>query len=935
MSIYKNGITKNSCIKEKDKASMTHIKTQNEGTNYNLNSTIGDEINFEYKGQTIYDDTMENQLIDFAVPYSMSIGSNGSYSFTNDVVTATSDGTSNYSSIMFNLLDIYKNNPGRTLRFQCDSFTSSSGLDGTLIQFDLRFNDGTANQYKVLMSRTGVISNLVIPNDTSNVTYAQFRIGINNTNTATAGTITLTKPMLYFGTTNIEYQRYRLYNLFDISSGMNNSGYPADIEGNKFYFRGTLAGATRILHFKCKLKAGHHYLVRGTYRNLGGTSGLYDVSQLGFYEGVREIYYGSPLNKNAYLTPQNDLDYIYIYIPNKYENVPDLNVEVSDLRIYEASSTTDERKFEPYVLNKPNFINLKTVGGNQTIKSSTHNYIKNSQSFSFDYDNGGSGEGALNNETYNDCAVRYLDTTSLSTSNYKTFVQYSNVRYNLDLDFKAGDYFTFSFWAKGETSNLIEVFFYGNTGYAGTKAVISNGSPTSSGYGDGNVRFQNVITSEWQRFYVTYQIDPNANNDKILIDKHLLIRQWGGNKLYVCGCMIERGQTTGSDYIENYYQSNTLHFSKYLDLLDNEKIYNKQCNWYKHNEWIKTMIHENSPISLLSDATVSDTYLFEFSRNLRLENYSTNYLCSHFKTNNAAWDTVIIGSYVYNKTLRMRVPSSIATTVEEFKTWLAYNNITLYYKLETSNEVKITDSVLLTDLNNRLLSYNNRTVLISNGDLPIILSAKTNSIYKKLEYLKGEGSQYINTGIIATSNVKLVLDYENGSTGGKWIIGGRTAYQSADSIGIHINFNNTYTIVNSASRDITNDINIRDINSRHILELSGTAFVVDDVTIATYTNSITNGTYPIYIFSCNSGNAADSRMSNGKLYSCKIYDENNLIGDFIPVMRITDNVVGLYNILNDTFYTNQGTGAFTEKELGIASKIDSNNILYVNDFYEI
>ena len=47
------------------------------------------------------------------------------------------------------------------------------------------------------------------------------------------------------------------------------------------------------------------------------------------------------------------------------------------------------------------------------------------------------------------------------------------------------------------------------------------------------------------------------------------------------------------------------------------------------------------------------------------------------------------------------------------------------------------------------------------------------------------------------------------------------------------------------------------------------------------------------------------------LYSCKIYDNDTLIRDFVPVKRISDNEYGLWDKVTKAFYPNTGTGAFT------------------------
>ena len=48
----------------------------------------------------------------------------------------------------------------------------------------------------------------------------------------------------------------------------------------------------------------------------------------------------------------------------------------------------------------------------------------------------------------------------------------------------------------------------------------------------------------------------------------------------------------------------------------------------------------------------------------------------------------------------------------------------------------------------------------------------------------------------------------------------------------------------------------------------------------------------------------------GKIYSIKMYSNSAMVRNFIPCYRNSDSVVGLYDLVNDTFYTNSGTGTF-------------------------
>ena len=42
----------------------------------------------------------------------------------------------------------------------------------------------------------------------------------------------------------------------------------------------------------------------------------------------------------------------------------------------------------------------------------------------------------------------------------------------------------------------------------------------------------------------------------------------------------------------------------------------------------------------------------------------------------------------------------------------------------------------------------------------------------------------------------------------------------------------------------------------------------------------------------------------GNIYSCQMYDENEvLVRDFVPCYRKADNKSGMYDLVNDVFYT--------------------------------
>ena len=64
-----------------------------------------------------------------------------------------------------------------------------------------------------------------------------------------------------------------------------------------------------------------------------------------------------------------------------------------------------------------------------------------------------------------------------------------------------------------------------------------------------------------------------------------------------------------------------------------------------------------------------------------------------------------------------------------------------------------------------------------------------------------------------------------------------------------------------------------------------------------------------YLFK-NSKKYDDYILINFGLYEFKIYETDTLFREYIPVKRISDNVIGLYELNTNTFLTNVGSGTF-------------------------
>ena len=197
------------------------------------------------------------------------------------------------------------------------------------------------------------------------------------------------------------------------------------------------------------------------------------------------------------------------------------------------------------------------------------------------------------------------------------------------------------------------------------------------------------------------------------------------------------------------------------------------------------------------------------------------------------------------------------------------------------------------------------------------------SQYKQIEYIESTGTQYIDTGIPAAPTnkyeLKISKQTESGGTMGSdnsW--GGFLMYNSnRDGYRFHVphylyDVNNIYDYI----LNITCLTDGLTVNNRGGEETDDTNNYSGNIKI-----------WPKYSGSYNRGKC--------KLYSCKIYSNNTLVRDFIPVVRTYDNKPGLYDRVNHSFYVNLGTGEFiTPNELPFIYErrnyIESNGTQYID-----
>ena len=175
------------------------------------------------------------------------------------------------------------------------------------------------------------------------------------------------------------------------------------------------------------------------------------------------------------------------------------------------------------------------------------------------------------------------------------------------------------------------------------------------------------------------------------------------------------------------------------------------------------------------------------------------------------------------------------------------------------------------------------------------------TIGTSLEYIQSSGTQYIDTGLKPTQNYSITIKCQSTGTSNNTYAGCDTNWRNTGFfIGVNVfEFGNvrTTSIQNYGENPI-------------ILTLDKTGGYKDGVKTWNNASTATFQTVSnLTLFALNRNGTIQEYLT-GKIYSCKIYDNDTLVRDFIPV-KTTTNIYGLWDKVNKVFYKNAGTGTFT------------------------
>lgn len=216
----------------------------------------------------------------------------------------------------------------------------------------------------------------------------------------------------------------------------------------------------------------------------------------------------------------------------------------------------------------------------------------------------------------------------------------------------------------------------------------------------------------------------------------------------------------------------------------------------------------------------------------------------------------------------------------------------------------------------------------NNGNVEKLLLPKE---YQQVEYIENTSVQFIDTLFRGNQDTKIVCEavitdsfksgYYQGLFGATDVDGSKEL--NRNTVHMHRYTSSELIVMAVYGSKVVCKGFKGDITEKHIYELDKNIFKVDNNMIYTYDYKSFQNTKNINIFRDNNNinSSQEKRCCLMKLYSFLIYDDDELVRNFIPcysTTTVTDvegivrakDTIGLYDIVNNKFYTNKESGTF-------------------------
>ena len=188
------------------------------------------------------------------------------------------------------------------------------------------------------------------------------------------------------------------------------------------------------------------------------------------------------------------------------------------------------------------------------------------------------------------------------------------------------------------------------------------------------------------------------------------------------------------------------------------------------------------------------------------------------------------------------------------------------------------------------------------------------SSYQEVEYIQSSWTQYINTWYIPSNNTKIEMSMWGWNTVQQFqnLFWARLAFSSTGRW-FHLWYNTQYMYYAMFWKAVDIQTSVLSFidGSNYIIQMSQDWIYQNWTQKYTFSSATFTSPVNLTLFALNDNGTVKEQWAF-KMYYTKIWDNGTLVRNFIPCYRVSDNVIWLFDKVENKFYANAWTGTFSK-----------------------